>query len=550
MSNIRVLVGLAADVATPHRERVRAFAEVVRVFQDMAVGYAYSVLTDIQLAEDAAQEAFVESWFCLHQLRDPKAFPGWFRQIVFTKSRRVARRTPPDSVALDSAAEVAAGEPLPDRHSENAELAARIAAAVRRLPEHERAATALYYMSGYTQTEVAEFLGAPLGTVKHRLHSARRRLRKELIDMVSDDLRERRPSNDESFLLEIKTKLLDRIFADDADAVEQTLRERPELLNEPLIRDEEAYAPLHWAAGIATAGNLDTVKRLLSLGADGLDGAFVRAVWNRDRDVAAYLLEEGADPKWANRLIALCEMLRPGPLRLLLELGADPDLAENDDGSGFRPLDMVLRTYMLQNRQACFDILVQAGATYAAGPERDLLCGRMDRLEAHVKADPTTVHRHFTVQGGREHLDGWVAGGMWGGASLRGVTLLHICAEFGFVEEAKMLLEHGADVNARATPINSIGDQTPIYHCVTSNDPAHARAFSEFLLDEGADPTTQARLRVPNKGETPPELLLLDVTPLAYARQFPHYRRNWEGQEWAKPWPEVIELLVARAAAE
>ena len=65
MSNIRVLVGLAADVATPHRERVRAFAEVVRVFQDMAVGYAYSVLTDIQLAEDAAQEAFVESWVLL-----------------------------------------------------------------------------------------------------------------------------------------------------------------------------------------------------------------------------------------------------------------------------------------------------------------------------------------------------------------------------------------------------------------------------------------------------------------------------------------------------
>ncbi len=55
----------------------RAYGEVVRRFQDMAVGYAYSLLRDFQLAEDAAQEAFVHAYGDLGSLRDPAAFPGW-----------------------------------------------------------------------------------------------------------------------------------------------------------------------------------------------------------------------------------------------------------------------------------------------------------------------------------------------------------------------------------------------------------------------------------------------------------------------------------------
>lgn len=69
-----------------------AYAEIVRRFQDMAVGYAYALLSDFQLAEDAAQEAFLEAYRQLYTWREPAAFPGWFRRIVFKQCDRITRR--------------------------------------------------------------------------------------------------------------------------------------------------------------------------------------------------------------------------------------------------------------------------------------------------------------------------------------------------------------------------------------------------------------------------------------------------------------------------
>ncbi len=69
-----------------------AYDRIVERFQDMAVGYAYSILGDFHLAEDAAQEAFVGAYADLHTLRDPAAFPGWFRRIVFMRCSRLTRR--------------------------------------------------------------------------------------------------------------------------------------------------------------------------------------------------------------------------------------------------------------------------------------------------------------------------------------------------------------------------------------------------------------------------------------------------------------------------
>ena len=74
-----------------HGREEAAFAALVRRFQDMAVGYACSVLKDFQLAEDAAQEAFFEAYRTLGQLREPAAFAGWFRRIVFKQCDRITR---------------------------------------------------------------------------------------------------------------------------------------------------------------------------------------------------------------------------------------------------------------------------------------------------------------------------------------------------------------------------------------------------------------------------------------------------------------------------
>src|SRR4030095_15411450 len=169
-----------------------AYSIIVRRFQDMAVGYGYSILRDFQLAKDAAQEAFFEPYRNLGQLRVPAAFPGWFRRIVFKQCDRITRGKHPTVVPLE-AAEVSCTPTQADVAEEH-EMKDRLLSAIDCLPEHERSATMLFYMSGYTQDEIADFLGVPTSTIKKRLFSARKRLRDMLIDMVEDSLREKRPS--------------------------------------------------------------------------------------------------------------------------------------------------------------------------------------------------------------------------------------------------------------------------------------------------------------------------------------------------------------------
>ncbi|MBT5714837.1 RNA polymerase subunit sigma-24, partial [Candidatus Poribacteria bacterium] len=79
--DIRALVKSATASETAD-ERLAAFGQIVVEFQDMAYGLAYGALRDSHAAEDVAQEAFIEAWRSLPALREPKAFPGWFRRIV------------------------------------------------------------------------------------------------------------------------------------------------------------------------------------------------------------------------------------------------------------------------------------------------------------------------------------------------------------------------------------------------------------------------------------------------------------------------------------
>src|ERR671922_1768892 len=76
------------------------YGVLVRRFQDMAVGYGYSIMRDFHLAEDAAQEAFFEAYRCLSNLREPAAFPGWFRRIVFKHCDRLLRQKSITTVPL------------------------------------------------------------------------------------------------------------------------------------------------------------------------------------------------------------------------------------------------------------------------------------------------------------------------------------------------------------------------------------------------------------------------------------------------------------------
>src|SRR5579864_3544920 len=135
------LVRNACAPRLPAAARSEAFGEIVRRFQDMAYAWAFAVLGDAQLAEDAAQDAFVAAWTELPRLDDPAAFPGWFRRIVQSRCSRLTRRRRVPAVALEAARDRPASTPDPQAAAERAELRERVRAAIAALAEPERLVT-------------------------------------------------------------------------------------------------------------------------------------------------------------------------------------------------------------------------------------------------------------------------------------------------------------------------------------------------------------------------------------------------------------------------
>ena len=166
-----------------------AYGAIVRRFQDMAYGYGYSMLGDFHLAEDAAQEAFIQAYRDLPTLREPAAFPGWFRRIVFKHCDRLTRGKHISTVPLDAVVEMASREPGPDQLAEEQEMKDKVLEAIQSLPENEGMVTMLFYINGYSQNEIAEFLEVPVSTVKNRLHTSRKRLKERIIAMVDETLK-------------------------------------------------------------------------------------------------------------------------------------------------------------------------------------------------------------------------------------------------------------------------------------------------------------------------------------------------------------------------
>jgi DNA-directed RNA polymerase specialized sigma24 family protein len=81
-----------------------AFNAIVIHFQVMAVGYAYAFLKDFHHSESAAQEAFIDAFRNLPNLRAPEALASWFRRILFKHCDRLIRGKHYRTVQLDNLA--------------------------------------------------------------------------------------------------------------------------------------------------------------------------------------------------------------------------------------------------------------------------------------------------------------------------------------------------------------------------------------------------------------------------------------------------------------
>jgi RNA polymerase sigma factor (sigma-70 family) len=193
---------MEADLTTLIRQiqhgDTAAYEPIVRRFQDMAVGYGYARLGDAQLAEDAAQEAFITAYIALPSLREPAAFPGWFRQIVVKHIDRIQRKRRA-IVRLDILADVAGERDNPVKLLEEQEVRDAVMRAIQCLPVAQREVVTLFYMGAYSHIDISRFLDIPVSTVKMRLYHARRVLAQQLLSQIEEHLPSQRPSRDSRF---------------------------------------------------------------------------------------------------------------------------------------------------------------------------------------------------------------------------------------------------------------------------------------------------------------------------------------------------------------
>jgi ankyrin repeat protein len=343
----------------------------------------------------------------------------------------------------------------------------------------------------------------------------------EAIEAGLRSLEEREPVNIRSS--EVR-QLCRAIEAQDVPRVQHLMTRQPALHRAPIGYGRSGPLTLVAECDVPPSKtSLSLARWMIENGSDvhqGGDGPLMRAALVGGRiPMMELLVSLGADVNakwdgWFPIIFAPCEGVDPVALKWLLDHGANPNARNRERMSA---LDYVIGTYVRSSDLAtCIDLLTTAGGVtkYRRPGVLELLCGRLNRLEALIDADPALVSTRFGA------LDFGTTGGRM--LTLKGATLLHVAAEYRHLDTIHLLLTRGADVNRRASIDKSgVGGQTAVFHAVTQADDGGVAA-TRLLIDRGADLAVRAKL--PGHYERPGEVI--ECTPLGYALRFQEARSD------------------------
>ncbi len=135
-----------------------AYAALVQRFQGMAYATAFRRVRDPHLAQDLVQDAIIEAFLHLPQLKEPSAFPGWFRQIVLRQCTRVLRQASIQCTPIEAVSEGLLAKSNSEELALRGEVHACVRSAVASLPAHEQLVTVLFYGYRYSYNEISAFL--------------------------------------------------------------------------------------------------------------------------------------------------------------------------------------------------------------------------------------------------------------------------------------------------------------------------------------------------------------------------------------------------------
>ena len=266
---------------------------------------------------------------------------------------------------------------------------------------------------------------------------------------------------------EDKTGLIkDTIERDDGASLSRLLNDDPTLVQARFEWTDRKgrrrfIAPFRYAHMRGSLGSMDILKRA------GADSGFL-----------GHML-------WCNAY-----NLDLAQIKRLLSLGVDPNRA----GVMWAAIGSSW-VFDVGRRHECINTLIEAGAVYEDGPVMDIHRGCLEALESRIGGDPSLGSAFFNYNVVDE--------------TVTGLTLLHIAAAHNETQCAELLLQHGADINAKAQILkDGSGGQTPIYHAIGTPRGSCYEAFDR-LLAKGPDLTVRARMNHDGR--------IREFTPLGYA---------------------------------
>ena len=170
-----------------------ALGELYDRFGRVAYGLARRILRDDALAEDAVQESFLAVWRSAGRFMPERKASTWILTLVHRRAvdlvRREERRRAEALDEREHAADAASDEAVWLRYERE-----RVQEALARLPDQQREAIELAYYGGFTQSELSERLGQPLGTIKSRMFTGLGRLRELLTEPEAEGREQWKPT--------------------------------------------------------------------------------------------------------------------------------------------------------------------------------------------------------------------------------------------------------------------------------------------------------------------------------------------------------------------
>ena len=168
-----------------------AYGELVVRFQGSVYAMALARVRNPLEAQELAQDVFVHAMKKLPQLRDPRCFAGWLRQITARMAiNRVTRRGVLFGASPDLLEAIADKVRTAEEHVAVGEAVGQLKVGLARLKTLDRLTLEAFYLHGRSLKQMAREFEVPTGTIKRRLHVARLRLR-EVLETIDPSLADR-----------------------------------------------------------------------------------------------------------------------------------------------------------------------------------------------------------------------------------------------------------------------------------------------------------------------------------------------------------------------